>query len=118
MHEYPIHAHPHARPAPVSGQVTGIACEKRPDGVLVHLRGEFGVDTVHLITDAVRAWPADLIVIDLSQVSFTDSSLLHCLLDARVGHQLVLAGPLPHQLDRLFDITATRSLFTFAPDAE
>ncbi|MFE5538528.1 STAS domain-containing protein [Streptomyces sp. NPDC056519] len=95
--------------------VTGVACDKRRDDVLIHLRGEFDADTAHLVSDAIRAWRVDRTVIDLSGVSFADSSLLHTLLDARTGHHLVLAGPLPHQLDRLFTITGTRPLFTFTP---
>ncbi|MFB6805190.1 STAS domain-containing protein [Streptomyces sp. NPDC056387] len=118
MHEYPTRTSPPARPATATGHLTGIACEKSPDGVLIRLRGDFDVHTVHLITDAVHAWPEDRIVIDLSHVSFADSSLLHALLDARIGHHLTLAGPLPHQLDRLFDITATRGLFVFTPGAQ
>ncbi|MFC1418131.1 hypothetical protein [Streptacidiphilus cavernicola] len=53
---------------------------------------------------------------DLSGVEFADCSLLNTLLLARSRRHLVLAGPLPHEVRRLFDLTSTAAVFGFAPD--
>jgi anti-anti-sigma factor len=59
---------------------------------------------------------ARLVVVDLSGVSFADSSVLHVLLRARSrSRRLVIAGPLGSVVLRLFEATGTRSAFTFTP---
>ncbi len=84
--------------------------------LVVRVAGEVDAGTVGLVRDALDAYPAPRTVVDLSRVDFADCSLLNILLTARQANPLVLAGPLHHPLRRLFDLTATSTVFTFAPD--
>ncbi|SEE25795.1 anti-anti-sigma factor [Streptomyces sp. TLI_105] len=52
------------------------------------------------------------IILDMSSVTFADSSLLNVLLSIRCSGRLVLAGPLPDQLDRLFEMTGAQTILT------
>lgn len=59
-------------------------------------------------------------VIDLTEVTFVDSSMLKELLRAvaeldRYETRFVIAG-VPEAVQRLFDLTRTREMFTIAPD--
>ncbi|MFE5767409.1 STAS domain-containing protein [Streptomyces sp. NPDC056485] len=89
-------------------------CHPDGDNTVVCLSGEFDPDTIHVLRQVLAATDETMhLVVDLSGVTFADSSLLHALLDAR--HRIVLAGPLPHQFHRLMDLTGTRRHFTTAP---
>ncbi|MFF5973358.1 STAS domain-containing protein [Streptomyces sp. NPDC012769] len=82
--------------------------------------GEFDSDTVRALhqalTDAQDAG-AERILLDLSRVTFGDSSFLHELLKAHYGPgRLVLVGPLTNQVRRLFELTGTLRLFHLALD--
>ncbi|MFD3544827.1 STAS domain-containing protein [Streptomyces sp. NPDC058655] len=100
-----------------------VRVEPDRDGVrLIVCAGDFDQDTLEPLTTAGTAAAGDpgvhRIVLDLRQVTFADSSMLNqMLLLLRTG-RLVLAGPLPHQLDRLLVLTETRDMFTVADDAE
>ncbi|MFF3013875.1 hypothetical protein [Streptomyces sp. NPDC057939] len=59
----------------------------------------------------------------LSGTLFADSSVLHALLDTRRSHgvaedELVVAGPLHVAVDRLFEVTGTRSAFRMTQSLE
>ncbi|MEU9235587.1 STAS domain-containing protein [Streptomyces subrutilus] len=77
--------------------------------------GEFDQDTLGPLREACAAAADDpgvrRIVLDVAKVTFVDSSMLNQMLLVRRTGRLVLAGPLPHQLDRLLDLTAARDLF-------
>ncbi|MBM7437752.1 hypothetical protein JOC24_001135 [Streptomyces sp. HB132] len=50
-------------------------------------------------------------------MGFGDSTFLHALFEGRRGPAgLVLVGPLPFQIRRLFEITGTLRLFPLATD--
>lgn len=91
-----------------------------PGTVLLTASGEFDSECAgclrKALADAGRA--ANVCTfLDVSHVTFGDSSFLYELLTAHGSHaRLVLVGPLPSQLGRLFEITGTRRLFHFAPD--
>ncbi|MFD3722883.1 STAS domain-containing protein [Streptomyces sp. NPDC058674] len=93
----------------------------RPDGTLVlHLNGEYDVDTVVPLREALNRANADRVphtVLDVSGVTFADSTLLNLFIQAhhRLA-RLVFAGPVPPQLQRLFNLTGVAEIFTFAPD--
>ncbi|MER5966722.1 hypothetical protein [Streptomyces sp. NPDC002057] len=65
-----------------------------------------------------RTGGTGLVRLDLSEVAFAHSSLLHATLMARAGAgRLVLVGRLPRQIRSLLEHTGTRALFDRTPDA-
>ncbi|MFD3336002.1 STAS domain-containing protein [Streptomyces sp. NPDC058700] len=93
------------------------------DGVRVIVcKGEFDQSTLPPLKAATTEAAADpalrQIVLDVSQVTFADSAMLNTLLLLLRSGRLVLAGPIPVQLDRLMQITQSRNLFTTADSAE
>ncbi|MFD3807803.1 STAS domain-containing protein [Streptomyces sp. NPDC058611] len=84
--------------------------------------GEFDQDTLEPFRAVGTAAAADpevrRIVLDLRRVSFADSSMLNQMLMLLRTGRLVLAGPVPHQLDRLLLLTQARDLFTIADGVE
>ncbi|WP_046778349.1 STAS domain-containing protein [Streptomyces yangpuensis] len=84
------------------------------DGVrVVVCSGEFDLDTTGLLMDAcdVRPVPASLLIVDVRQVSFGDSSFLNALIRLRNTRALALQGPLPSQLRRMLEMTGALPLF-------
>ncbi|MFD7027874.1 STAS domain-containing protein [Streptomyces sp. NPDC059917] len=85
--------------------------------------GEFDQDTLEPFRRAVAQATADpaprMIVLDISQITFADSSMLNEMLRLRhTGRPLVLAGPLPQRLARLFELTAADQVFTITASLE
>ncbi|WP_051810348.1 STAS domain-containing protein [Streptomyces sp. NRRL S-378] len=80
---------------------------------VVACAGEFDQDTVGLLqaTCDREATSAKLLVIDVKNVTFADSSFLNTLIRLRNAHPLAVAGPLPDQLHRLLDLTGARHRF-------
>ncbi|MFI1470553.1 STAS domain-containing protein [Streptomyces wuyuanensis] len=61
-------------------------------------------------------------LLDLCNVGFVDSTVLHALLEAQrslraARARLLLASPLSREVERLLDITGARTYFTFTDDA-
>ncbi|MFE5627363.1 STAS domain-containing protein [Streptomyces virginiae] len=54
---------------------------------------------------------AGVLVIDVRQVAFGDSSFLNALIRLRNTRTLALQGPLPHQLHRMLELTGALPLF-------
>ncbi|MFE9933663.1 STAS domain-containing protein [Streptomyces sp. NPDC005533] len=75
--------------------------------------GEFDQDTVGALKAACDHEAADaaLLVLDVKDVVFADSSFLNTLLALRNTRPLVLAGPLRDQLQRLLEMTGALPLF-------
>ncbi|MER5807850.1 STAS domain-containing protein [Streptomyces sp. NPDC002033] len=99
--------------------------EIRPDeaGVRVIVcAGEFDQETLGPLQEATDAALADRavrrIALDITGVEFADSTLLNLLLRLRRSGRLVLIGPAPHRLNRLFDLTGAGDLFQMVPSAE
>ncbi|MFE7513177.1 STAS domain-containing protein [Streptomyces sp. NPDC057540] len=93
---------------------------KRPDGTaILQASGEFDQDSIQRLTRALadaRNDGATRIRLDLTGVTFADSTFLNTLLRAnRPPPALVLIGPLPHHLHRLFALTGTTTLFHYDP---
>ncbi|MEU9196871.1 STAS domain-containing protein [Streptomyces hundungensis] len=86
--------------------------------LILRLAGEFDVDTVGPVRRALEKAAGDggvrRTVVDVSGVTFADTSLLNVLLDARKDHRLVLAGPVQREVGILLALTGTSGLFTFA----
>ncbi|MEU2507375.1 STAS domain-containing protein [Streptomyces sp. NPDC007863] len=91
-----------------------------PDTWLLVVRGEFDRDTLPCLRaalDDAYAAEAERIALDLSGVTFGDSSFLDELLEARGRPgRLVLAGPFTGQIRRLLELTGTDGVFALAPD--
>ncbi|WP_328738303.1 STAS domain-containing protein [Streptomyces erythrochromogenes] len=88
------------------------------DGVgVVVCSGEFDLDTTGLLIGAceVQPVPASLLVVDVRQVEFADSSFLNALIRLRDTRPLTLRGPLPRQLRRMMEMTGALDLFDIRP---
>ncbi|MGW6418994.1 STAS domain-containing protein [Streptomyces sp. NPDC055055] len=90
----------------------------RADGTaLLQATGEFDADSSGCLRQALsdaRDTGADCVQLDLSAVTFGDSVFVHVLAHASTDSaRLVLAGPLPGPLNRLFDLTGTTRVFHF-----
>ncbi|MFE6751790.1 STAS domain-containing protein [Kitasatospora purpeofusca] len=94
--------------------------------LVVRPRGELDWESAQEFAEQVGAVVErcpDLVIADLSEVTFADSSSLHTLFDAHrrlsaAGGRLVVAGPLSSGVRRLFEVSATTDYFHFAPNAE
>ncbi|MEV7560896.1 hypothetical protein [Streptomyces sp. NPDC089795] len=106
-------AHTRPGPAHTGAQAAVELLPRQRHTTLIRLTGEFDMDSVHILREALGAVPATTAIMDLTGVDFADAALLHALLDA--PQNLVLAGPLPQHLQRLLDATGTTQLFTTAP---
>jgi anti-anti-sigma factor len=87
--------------------------------VALRLAGEVDVAASGAVRSRVDAAAGGPLVVDLSAVTFVDSSGLRELLRARMecerlGGRLVLAG-VPPVVERLFDLTGTAAMFEIAP---
>ncbi|MFD7920885.1 STAS domain-containing protein [Streptomyces sp. NPDC059740] len=81
----------------------------RERACVVALRGEIDIeceeDVRHALDTACTS--ADRVVVDLSEVTFADSTALGLLLHARTRSDLRLAGPLAPAVARLLSISGT-----------
>ncbi|MER7760194.1 STAS domain-containing protein [Streptomyces sp. NPDC097619] len=88
--------------------------ESTPGRSHIALAGEFDIDSAPCLDDVWETAGDGVRVVDVSGVAFADASFLNFLLTVR--GRLVLAGPLPEQLARLFHLTGTTTLFTYTAD--
>lgn len=91
-----------------------VTVRSEPDGVcLVVCPGEFDLDTVAVLATACdgQAGTARLLVLDVTDVVFADSTFLNVLIRLRNTRPMVLAGPLPAQLGRVLEITGAMDVF-------
>lgn len=104
--------------APVQLQVTN---DRRADGTVLALAGELDIASAPILEKAVDELdPVDAsprLVLDLSEVTFMDSTGLRALLVARQqagesGRDLVLR-PGPRQVQRVFELSGTLDRFQF-----
>ncbi|WP_111552502.1 STAS domain-containing protein [Kitasatospora sp. SolWspMP-SS2h] len=104
----------------------GAAGADPTDVETVRARGELdwedAQEFVRRLTTALERSPR-LLVVDLAEVTFADSSVLHGLLIAHgrmadAGGRLVLAGPLREPVRRLLDLAAATGYLHLAADAE
>lgn len=86
-----------------------VVSRRREEGVeVLTLSGELDITTVQDVSpvlDDVLDSGADRLVVDLSEVSFADSSALNLLLRTRTRTSLYVAGPLQPFVGRLFEVT-------------
>ncbi|MEU9234050.1 STAS domain-containing protein [Streptomyces subrutilus] len=93
----------------------------RPDAERVRVIrcvGDFDQDTLAPLTtaaqEAAEAPELRRIVLDVSAVTFADTSMLNLMLRLLRTERLVLAGPLPAPLRRLLELTQVLELFPVA----
>ncbi|MFG2623104.1 STAS domain-containing protein [Streptomyces sp. NPDC048507] len=99
--------------------VPSVRVRSGADGELVLLcAGEFDMESAGLLSRAVMsgARNAQLLVVDVSELEFGDSSFLNVLLGLRRTHEVVLAGPVPSQFRRVLEITGADALFEVRDD--
>ncbi|MFE7185105.1 STAS domain-containing protein [Streptomyces erythrochromogenes] len=102
-------------------QAPQVTVRAEADGVrVVVCSGEFDLDTTGLLVDAcdIRPVPAGLLVVDVRQVAFGDSSFLNALIRLRNTRPLALRGPLPKQLQRMMEMTGALALFDIRDTTE
>ena len=101
-----------------------VVSERRPEGAVVHLSGDFDLHTcadARLAVDELLAVGMSPVYVDLSAVTFMDSSGLGTLvgLQKRANTsdlRLVLCG-LSTQVGKILDITHLRDAFTIESEA-
>ncbi|MEV6019813.1 MULTISPECIES: STAS domain-containing protein [unclassified Streptomyces] len=76
-----------------------------------------------ILMHSARNAEVERTVLDLSGTEFVDSAFLHLLINVRPAYEqartkLVIAGPLPVQVRRLFEVTGTMDAFTHADSAD
>ncbi|MCX5281019.1 MULTISPECIES: STAS domain-containing protein [unclassified Streptomyces] len=89
---------------------------------VIRVGGDVDIDTAPLLEgaldDAATSGPVAVIV-DLSQLTFGDSATLNALIRAqKLRFELVVAGPLSAQMQRLFSLAGVEGFFRFAPDID
>lgn len=85
------------------------------DGIRVIVcAGDFDQDTLEPLDRACTAAADDpavrRIVLDVTRITFADSSMLNLMVRMLHTGRLVVAGPVPVQLGRLLDFTQVRDL--------
>ncbi|WP_407841326.1 STAS domain-containing protein [Streptomyces sp. DSM 116496] len=97
-----------------------VEVEKKEQQVIVHVGGEMDIDRVPFLQEALRTLitqpdcPTE-VVIDLTDLTFCDSSGLNALLQARLtaeehGRRIRLHAP-NRQVTKLLELTGTHQLF-------
>jgi anti-sigma B factor antagonist len=116
---------PRPEPAPVAVPDLGVAVSAAPFGATVSVEGELDIATVRQLTAALAEEPvasAKTVVVDLSSVTFIDSTGLGALmnlkrdLDARNGRLLIACPEGPARL--LFDVTGVAGQLELHPTLE
>ncbi|MCF3964186.1 STAS domain-containing protein [Streptomyces fuscigenes] len=96
------------------------------DVKVVRVKGDVDYENAPLLAEALRRVGdpgARLLVADLSELAFADSTVLHVLLEVQrrrrlTGGRMIIAGPLQETVGRLFEVTGTTTFFEFAPTVE
>ena len=105
---------PHAPAAPTRGLGPAFDCSWRDGGLnaaWVHLAGELDVDTTPVLERTLRGphSQAQLVVVDMRDLAFMDSTGVHAIVNAgarvrQLGHRLVILRG-PPDVDRVFALT-------------
>ncbi|MFK0238656.1 STAS domain-containing protein [Streptomyces vinaceus] len=89
----------------------GAIVQRMPDenGIRIILcHGEFDAHTSPLLDKELREAARERVgrvILDVSQISFADSTFLSVLITGHRALTLILAGPLPHRFARLLALT-------------
>ena len=97
------------------------------DGHLVTVHGEVDLLTAPQLAETLAQFANGTIRVDISAVTFLDSSGLHALLAAhryvtRAGRRMIVCGPLDPTVQQMFEITGLDDVFEIhestRPEAE
>jgi anti-anti-sigma factor len=109
-------------PSPEADGDLTVAVTQSAGHTVVHVRGEIDVATCERLRDAIEPHlgPEQRVVLDLSRVSFMDSSCLTVLLKARTtltadGGSLILRNP-SDAARRVLSVTGVEALFEHEED--
>ncbi|MFE2379128.1 STAS domain-containing protein [Streptomyces sp. NPDC059398] len=104
-------------PSDQSGEPDGVSCFEQGAVTVVAPSGEIDIDAAPPVREAIAGafHTGRPVVLDLSRVTFADSSALNLLLWANSTGTFCLAGPVHQQVQRLFDVTGVEEIFTTAP---
>lgn len=96
-----------------------VVSRRRQEGVeVLALAGELDLDSVQdivpVLDEALGADPGKLVV-DLSQVTFADSSALNLLLRTHTQASLHVSGPLHPFVERVFEVTGISGVLNLHP---
>lgn len=101
-------------------RIPPVEVEKEEQQVIVHVGGEMDIDRAPLLQEALctlitRSDCPPEVVIDLTKLTFCDSSGLNALLQARLtaqehGRRITLHAP-NQQVTKLLELTGTHQLF-------
>ncbi|OKK17296.1 hypothetical protein AMK16_20750 [Streptomyces sp. CB00455] len=93
--------------------------ETRSEGEvrIVVMAGEFDMDNSDELRAALdpEAEGVERFVLDVSGVTFADSTALSIMLQPALNRPVVLAGEVPHRLARLLEVTGADRAFASAP---
>jgi anti-anti-sigma factor len=97
-------------------------CGANGEPLLARLRGKLSLETVRDFLNVLRAEPAPRLVLDMSGVTFLDSSGVGALVSLFVGRRtngrsLVLAGMTP-QAEAVLEVSGLMKLLPILPTVE
>ncbi|MGW7313538.1 STAS domain-containing protein [Streptomyces sp. NPDC054865] len=118
-----IHGHSSHNDTHEPGDQQVLSLPDRNDAIRVIVcAGEFDQRTLGPVHEAGTAALADpeigRIILDVSRITFADSSMLNEMFRLRRGSDLILVGPLPNSLHRVLELTQALTLFHIAPSIE
>lgn len=104
--------------SPINSDTLLITVDHGDDGTLVRLQGRLGIDSSPNLRDRLlailREQPPKIVIVDLSEVSYVDTSGIATLLEAfklaRNRHTRLRLSGLQGRLARLFEVIGLTSL--------
>ncbi|MFF0135347.1 STAS domain-containing protein [Streptomyces sp. NPDC005227] len=108
------------------GPAASVTHRAAQDAFVVRVGGDIDYETAcHLeeALDLAERVGSSRTVVDLSETTFADSSILHVLLEAQRAHRacgtpMVVCGPFSDIVRRLFDVTGTAGFFVLADSVQ
>ncbi|GGZ82054.1 STAS domain-containing protein [Streptomyces subrutilus] len=100
-----------------SGAHNSVEARSEGDVRIVVMAGEFDMDSVGELRTALDPEAAGVtrFVLDVSGVTFADSTALSIMLQPALDRPVVLAGQVPDRLARLLEVTGADRAFVAAP---
>jgi anti-sigma B factor antagonist len=105
--------------SPINSDILEITEDHSEEGALVRLKGRLGIDSSPDLRDRLlvmlRGKPSKVVIVDLTEVSYIDTSGIATLLEAfkiaRNRHTTLRLNGLQGRMARLFEVTGLTALF-------